>query len=74
VYSNGYWVSTQCSPCGAGRGSYRLCIDCYKVGSKCADLCTVVTDCECGKCSTPAEVKAEMLRLQQELAPSAPAS
>ncbi len=75
VYSNGHWVSTECSPCGLGTGSFRLCIDCYKVGNKkCDALCTVVTDCECRKCSTPAEVKAEMLRLEEELASAAPAS
>jgi hypothetical protein len=75
VYSNGHWVSPECSPCDLGTGSFRLCIDCYKIGTKnCADLCTVVTDCQCKKCSTPAEVKAEMLRLQEELAQPAPAS
>ena len=53
-YSDGDWVSTQCSPCGPGALSYRMCRDCRKNG--CADKCTCVTSCLCSNCTTPAEV------------------
>ena len=64
VYSGGTWVSTTCSPCAHGSGSYRICRDCYKQGSGCATLCTIVSYCECTGCGTPAEVKAEMAKME----------
>jgi hypothetical protein len=56
VYETGYWVS--CTGLGEGFG-YKICIDCWIPGD-CDTTCSCKSKTICKKCSSAADVKAEM--------------
>lgn len=69
-YSSGSWVAcNNGGTCGAG---YRLCYDCHCPSgctySGCRYWCTCLSACICCNCCTKEQVRAEMKRLQKELA------
>jgi hypothetical protein len=58
-YSGGYWIS--CTGLGQG-GGFKYCLDCKC--PNCSYVCTCLSECICCNCSKPAQVEAEMHRLQ----------
>jgi hypothetical protein len=64
-WPSGSWVA--CSGFGACHNGYQLCYDCIGPGG-CAHWCTCLSSCICCNCCSPAEVRAEQKRIQEELA------
>lgn len=64
IYPDGCWTSCN-SFCTCGYG-YKLCCDC-KCNSCSGYLCTCLSQVICCQCCTPADVEAEMSRLQAEM-------
>lgn len=60
-WPQGSWIA--CTNLGKGLG-YRVCYDCIGA-TGCIDWCTCLSECICCGCKTPADVRAERLRLQQ---------
>lgn len=59
-WPSGSWIA--CMNLGKGLG-YKVCYDCIS-HTGCKDWCTCLSACICCQCSTPADVRAEQLRLQ----------
>ncbi len=57
---------------GLGKGlGYKVCYDCIGPGG-CEAWCTCQSACICCHCASPADIRAEQLRLQQGIGGSLP--